>query len=373
MSTNEILGPGIVAVILGAILSILLLVPMIARQYRHWGTLSVSRLFLILAFMLYLIAIPMYTLLPSGINIDAFCEMTTGPHTQLIPFQFLKVLDVRRTGFSPSDLIANVALQQVVLNVILFVPLGIFLRKLNGFRAWAVLMAGLGTSILVELTQLTGNWGLSECSYRVFDVDDILLNTFGTLIGLMLSPILELFPGVRLDERDQLRIRPINRKRRLVQLFCDWLPFTLGAQGLSVIVIVIVSSLGMIDRAESRDALSATITLAVGVVLFVLVPIVTHGETLGERIVLISVKTRDGHDPGLGPILIKSASGWGGFVVLATLSSFGFDWANIAIAIVIVAALGFLIASPEGLSIKASGLRRFDDRVEMPDSENGWK
>ncbi|MGI8484483.1 MAG: VanZ family protein, partial [Thermomicrobiales bacterium] len=363
MSTNEIIGPGIVAVILGAILSILLLVPMIARQYRHWGTLSVSRLFLILAFMLYLVAIPMYTLLPQGINIDAFCQMATGPRTQLVPFRFLKDINAHWTGFSPGDLIANVALQQVVLNVILFVPLGIFLRKLNGFRAWAVLQAGLGTSVLIELTQLTGNWGLSECAYRVFDVDDILINTFGTLIGLALSPILELFPGVRLNERDRQRIRPINRTRRLVQLFCDWLLFTLGAQGLSVIAIVFLSSIGVIGRAESRDVLSAMITLAVGVVLFVIVPIVTHGETLGERIVLISVKTRDGRDPGLGPILIKSAAGWGGFVVLATLSSLGFDWANIAIAVVIVVALGFLLASPEGLSIKASGLRRYDDRV----------
>jgi len=357
-----------VAVILGAILSVLLLVPMIARQYRHWGTLSVSRLFLILAFMLYLVAIPMYTLLPSGINIDAFCQMATGPRTQVVPFHFLHEIHARQMGFSPSDLIANVALQQVVLNVILFVPLGLFLRKLNGFRAWTVILAGLGTSVLVELTQLMGNWGLSECAYRVFDVDDILLNTFGTLVGLLLSPILELFPGVRLNERDRLRIRPINRKRRLVQLFCDWLLFTLGTQGLSVIVIVVLSSLGVIGGAEARDALSAMITLGVGVVLFVVVPIVTHGETLGERIVLISVKTRDGYDPGLVPILIKSAAGWGGFVMLATLSSFGFGWANIAIVVMILATLGFLMASPEGFSTKVSGLRRFDDRLEFPDS-----
>ena len=52
MGFDFIVEPAAIAVVLGALLSVVLVVPIIAVQYRQWGTLSFSRLFLILAFML---------------------------------------------------------------------------------------------------------------------------------------------------------------------------------------------------------------------------------------------------------------------------------------------------------------------------------
>ena len=173
--------------------------PLIAVQYRSWGTLSLSRLFLILAFMVYLIAIPMYTLLPIGIDVAAVCAAGNGPVTQHHPFAFV---DHVRTAWASTTLrgfLGSDVVQEPVLNVIFFVPLGVFLRKLNRWPVWAVVLAGFGTSLLVELTQLTGNWGSAECAYRVFSVDDLILNTAGTIIGIIFAPLLEMFPGVRLD------------------------------------------------------------------------------------------------------------------------------------------------------------------------------
>src|SRR5699024_12280953 len=47
-----------------------------------------------------------------------------------------------------------------------------------------------------EITQLTGVYGIYNCPYRIFDVDDLLLNSTGALVGFLLAPILlALFPS----------------------------------------------------------------------------------------------------------------------------------------------------------------------------------
>ncbi|WP_454115939.1 VanZ family protein [Microbacterium aurum] len=49
---------------------------------------------------------------------------------------------------------------QLALNVLLFVPLGFFIRVLGGRGVVVALLAGLGVSLVIETTQLTGVWGL---------------------------------------------------------------------------------------------------------------------------------------------------------------------------------------------------------------------
>ncbi len=68
---------------------------------------------------------------------------------------------------------------QVALNVLLFLPLGFFLRVLGGRGILIAGLAGLVVSGIIETTQLTGVWGIFPCAYRVFDVDDLIANTSG--------------------------------------------------------------------------------------------------------------------------------------------------------------------------------------------------
>ena len=44
-------------------------------------------------------------------------------------------------------------------------------------------MSGFALSSFIELSQLTGNWGLAGFTYRTFDVDDIVNNTAGAVLG----------------------------------------------------------------------------------------------------------------------------------------------------------------------------------------------
>ena len=67
-----------------------------------------------------------------------------------------------------------------ILNVFLFMPMGFLVPALTGVRKagtvlWQALVAGGAVSLLIELSQLLNN--------RRTDVDDLILNTMGALIG----------------------------------------------------------------------------------------------------------------------------------------------------------------------------------------------
>lgn len=72
----------------------------------------------------------------------------------------------------------------VLLNVALFVPLGILLPMIRkGFRKWQqMLAAGGGLSLWIELMQLAGGRG-------IFDIDDLSANTLGAMLGFWLIGI----------------------------------------------------------------------------------------------------------------------------------------------------------------------------------------
>ena len=89
------------------------------------------------------------------------------PHYELIPFWSY------RDYFNGTD---KTLLQQIIANVILFIPVGMLLWK---DKSWKAVLIGAGISITVELLQLITYRGL-------FEFDDIIHNTLGALIGIAL-------------------------------------------------------------------------------------------------------------------------------------------------------------------------------------------
>ena len=72
-------------------------------------------------------------------------------------------------------------LRNLIGNIAMFIPVGIFwplcFGKLN--RVWKVVLAGFGYSLLIELSQLL-------FYERSTDIDDLLCNTLGALLGALL-------------------------------------------------------------------------------------------------------------------------------------------------------------------------------------------
>ena len=64
-----------------------------------------------------------------------------------------------------------------LLNILLFVPLGLLMPMFSGCRQWALPVAAtaIATSLAIEISQLLNS--------RITDIDDLLMNVAGALIG----------------------------------------------------------------------------------------------------------------------------------------------------------------------------------------------
>lgn len=69
--------------------------------------------------------------------------------------------------------------ENLIGNILLFIPVGIFmcLVREGAWRWYQALLGGMLMSLCIETLQLVSRLG-------EFDVDDILLNTFGVMLGL---------------------------------------------------------------------------------------------------------------------------------------------------------------------------------------------
>jgi glycopeptide antibiotics resistance protein len=104
---------------------------------------------------------------------------------QLHPFQWIQDIhtELLKHGLSASHALTTLTFQQVAMNVLLFVPLGLFARVLWKRGLIGTLLIGFTASLLIEITQLSANFGTAPFVYRVFDVDDLINNTLGAVLG----------------------------------------------------------------------------------------------------------------------------------------------------------------------------------------------
>lgn len=341
----------LVAVLGGVGLALLLFVPWAARRFRRHGGLGLGDVSIGLGVAVYLVAVLAYTLLPLPAS-DALACAGAPAGTQLSPLDTLAAIDSAGGFDSPAAVLANTRATELLLNIVLFVPLGLFVGHLAGrglprgvLRA---LLAGLGLSLLVEVTQVTGIWGLYSCAYRVFDVDDLLANSFGALLGGFAAPLLRLVPGQRSREPD--RVRRVTLLRRLLGMASDVLAvvLTFGVlAGIAAVVDVVVGQ---------ADGLSARSTLLIGLVpaLAQLVLVLRTGRTLGEAVVRLRPVPR----PGVLRRGLRWAAGIGGWTVLGALGLV--PWQA---AWTVAALLGVLLTRDRrGLAAALAGLRVLDDR-----------
>jgi VanZ family protein len=81
-------------------------------------------------------------------------------------------------------------------NVLLFFPLGILIPLLRRrLRFWNVILIAAAVSLTIETLQyLSSAWG----SYRLADINDVILNTLGACVGLAAVSVMRPLLGIRL-------------------------------------------------------------------------------------------------------------------------------------------------------------------------------
>ena len=132
----------------------------------------------LLLLLAYLALLAVLTLRPVGADVDSNLRINLKPFATIGP--------ALRHG--PGSFV----FATLVGNLLAFAPLGLLLpaafRRINWF---AVIAAGLALSVAIESAQL----GLSlylGFGYRAADVDDVIVNVAGTIVGLTLFGVASL-------------------------------------------------------------------------------------------------------------------------------------------------------------------------------------
>lgn len=157
----------------GAVVFLPLMVILKQLRFHNWKKTAVYSLF-----GLYLLAMGGLVGLPS------IYYVRFGANLNLIPFYGML-----------RDL------KNCLLNVALFVPLGFFLHCLWGMDCKATAKDGFFLTLTIEILQIF--------TYRACDVNDLMANTLGTLLGFwMAKAVVKLFP--------RLAVRSWDAKDRFV-------------------------------------------------------------------------------------------------------------------------------------------------------------
>ena len=278
---------------IAAVLSI----PYVIWEYRRFGAISLWKTLVVFTFALYLVCAFYLVILP--LPQDRTAVVAYAATAQLVPFKALgtALAVFRRYAELAHPRTWLVGLRQPavytqVLNLLMTVPLGFYLRYLKRWHWWQVLLAGFCLSLFFELTQLTGLWGIYAHPYRLFDVDDLIVNTTGALVGFWLSwPLVHLLtPMDEIGKRQESRAaHRTTLTRRLCSFALDWGLVGLGILALRLGSRALPNSLGPL-WAELGVVGSAA---ALGAIVFLLVPVV-FSRTVGQAALGLVIVRPDG-------------------------------------------------------------------------------
>lgn len=296
-----------IALLLGSLLAIAGFVPFAVLRYRKAGRLRFVDVVTLLAVAVYGVALWTYTLVPLPESDDFGCA-----GTNLRPFAF--VHDILAAG---RNFWRSLPAFQALFNVVLFIPLGYFVRTLLRRGVVVAGFIGFAISLAIELTQRTGIWGYFPCAYRVFDVDDLILNTSGAVIGSVLT-----IPIVRLlgPARPLTAVTEVTLGRRLIGMLTDAALATVVGGGLTVgwrAVALYVLGIPFAELPLIVETLLATVPALALESWWVM----RRGRTFGEAAVQLEpVPT---HDRVVWARAVKLTSGIGGYIVLSGVESLG--------------------------------------------------
>lgn len=294
------------AFLLFPVLAALFSLPYVVAQYRRYGALLLFRVLVVYSLILYLMCAFFLTALPLP-PISQVAKMTT-PIRQLHPFHFVQVF-LQESCLVPGDpstwlpALRQGCFYQPAFNLLLLFPLGVYLRYYFK-RGWAsTLLLVFSVTLCFELIQYSALFGIYPRPYRMFDVDDLFLNTLGGMLGFWLTPALSWLLPTRqqLDTLSYRKGRRVSYPRRLVAFCLDWGLLaglvTLAHRGLGWP--------GLRDLLGLRSWGAALLYLGLVLLYFVALPWLTGGRTLGKALVGLKLAGEGGERPRFWQILVR--------------------------------------------------------------------
>ena len=295
-----------IALITFPFIAFLITLPYVLKEYHKYGSVYWYRALIIYSFILYLLTAYFLVILPLPSR-EEVMALTT-PTTQLIPFNFITDF-INNSGFVLNDFSTYItALKSSqfivpVFNIILTIPFGAYLHYYFKFSFKKTVLWSFLLSLFFELTQVTGLYFIYPRGYRLFDVDDLILNTFGGLIGYFVGSLLLKFLPDReeIDDTAKALGRKVSIIRRSLAYCLDWF--------IATIIFVIINAIFNFSTNFSHYLIFMG-------VYFILLPYFFKGQTLVCKFLKIKIVSTKSEKLSLLQMILRTALFYLGYVGL---------------------------------------------------------
>ena len=291
------------AALLFPLIAIIFTIPYISILYRRYGSVLLSRVIIVYSFIFYIQCCYFLTILPLP-PIDEVAYYTQ-PYVDLIPFHFISEYFAKTSYVigDPSSFwntINELYFYEPFFNAIMLIPLGIYLRYYYEKTFFSTILISFLLSLSFELIQLSALFGIYPRPYRLFQVDDLILNVFGAIIGFIIAPLICYFFPTR-EELDTISYKRGNRitwTRRFISLVTDLM--------ISSLLMVAFYFLNVF-RLENKIQLAIVSYLSNFILSFIIIPLLSKGKTLGNMSVGIQLITNKNTTPKIKHYLMRYA------------------------------------------------------------------
>ena len=295
-----------IALITFPFIAFLITLPYVLKEYHKYGSVYWYRALIIYSFILYLLTAYFLVILPLPSR-EEVMALTT-PTTQLIPFNFITDF-INNSGFVLNDFSTYItALKSSqfivpVFNIILTIPFGAYLHYYFKFSFKRTVLWSFLLSLFFELTQVTGLYFIYPRGYRLFDVDDLILNTFGGLVGYFVGSLLLKFLPDReeIDDTAKALGRKVSIIRRSLAYCLDWF--------IATIIFVIINTIFNFSTNFSHYLIFMG-------AYFILLPYFFKGQTLGCKFLKIKIVSTKSEKLSLFQMILRTALFYLGYVGL---------------------------------------------------------
>ncbi len=296
--------PIVVACAFFPTIAALFTLPFVIRHYRKFGGIAVMRTIVVYSFILYCMCAFLLTVLPLPSR-EAVMAMPDHPIRWTpgydwyvgmkklgLGFDNITDMGLWKKFFTSSDFF------QILFNIVMTVPLGIYLRYYFRFTLRETILAGFCASLFFEVTQYTALYGFYPKPYRFTEVDDLINNTLGAVIGYAVQPLVCKILPTR-DEIDQISYKKGEHVTVLRRLFVFLLDIILCNVVFAIVEFFLPYSL--VHVLVTIFAWWVTM-----IVYFAVFPCITRGRTPGQMILKLKTVDESGGKPRLKQIIRRN-------------------------------------------------------------------
>lgn len=93
------------------------------------------------------------------------------------------------------------AIAQVLFNIVMTIPFGAYLKYYWKMDMKKIALVSFAFTVFIEVGQLTGFFFMYPGSYRLCDVDDLICNTLGGVLGAWITSKCVFLPKLEMFDR----------------------------------------------------------------------------------------------------------------------------------------------------------------------------